>query len=64
MAKLINNSKVRLINKEKGFNTSQECLEQLPIALEVLLTKMQASAKKDGRKTVMVRDIPADLFMW
>jgi histone H3/H4 len=55
-------SKVKSFIKANGeCNTSGETIEALSKAIEaVLLTAIQ-NAKADGRKTVMARDIPANV---
>jgi len=58
---LIVTSKVKKYIKEKGgCNTSAETIEALSEAVEKLCTRGLESAKSDGRKTVMARDIGAD----
>ena len=55
---LIVTSKVKKFIKEKGgFNTSAETIDVLSRAVERLCQKGVDSAKSDGRKTVMDRDI-------
>ena len=55
---LIVTSKVKKYIKEKGgMNTSSETVETLSKAIEQLCQKGIDSAKADGRKTVMARDI-------
>ena len=54
-------SKVKKLIKEKGgCNTSAETIETLSKAVERLCEKGGDSAKADGRKTVMARDIVID----
>jgi histone H3/H4 len=58
---LVVTSKVKKFIKEKGgCNTSAETIDQLSKAMEVLCNKGVESAKADGRKTVMARDINID----
>lgn len=58
---LVVTSKVKKHIKEKfGFNTSSETIEVLSKAIEALCEKGSDSAKADGRKTVMARDIVID----
>ena len=55
---LVVTSKVKKFIKEHGdCNTSAETLEVLSKAVERLCQKGVESAKSDGRKTVMARDI-------
>jgi histone H3/H4 len=55
---LIVTSKVKKYIKEKGgMNTSAETVDILSKAVEQLCQKGIDSAKADGRKTVMARDI-------
>ena len=54
-------SKVKKYIKEKGgCNTSSDTIEQLSKAVGKLCMKGAESAKSNGRKTVMDRDIPVD----
>jgi histone H3/H4 len=58
---LVVTSKVKKYIKEKyGFNTSAETIEILSKAIEALCEKGSETAKADGRKTVMARDIVID----
>ena len=58
---LVVTSKVKKIIKEKGdMNTSAATVEVLSKAIEKLCMKGIESAKADGRKTVMDRDIIID----
>jgi histone H3/H4 len=58
---LVVTSKVKKYIKDKGgFNTSSETVEVLSKAVEALCEKGIESAKADGRKTVMARDIVID----
>lgn len=58
---LVVTSKVKKLIKENGgCNTSSETLEILSKAVEQLCQKGVESAKADGRKTVMARDIVID----
>lgn len=58
---LIVTSKVKKYIKEKGqMNTSAETVDVLSKAVERLCEKGIESAKADGRKTVMARDIVID----
>jgi histone H3/H4 len=58
---LVVTSKVKKFIKEKGgCNTSAETIDQLSKAVEALCAKGIESAKADGRKTVMARDIQID----
>jgi histone H3/H4 len=58
---LVVTSKVKKFIKDKGgFNTSSETVEVLSKAVEALCEKGIESAKADGRKTVMARDIVID----
>lgn len=55
---LVVTSKVKKFIKEKGgCNTSSETVEVLSKAIEQLCLRGIESAKSDGRKTVMARDI-------
>lgn len=58
---LVVTSKVKKLIKEKGeMNTSAATVEILSKAVEKLCLKGIESAKADGRKTVMDRDIIID----
>jgi histone H3/H4 len=58
---LVVTSKVKKFIKDKGdCNTSAETIEVLSKAVEALCQKGMESAKADGRKTVMARDIVID----
>jgi len=58
---LVVTSKVKKLIKEKGdMNTSAETIAVLSQAIERLCLKGVESAKADGRKTVMSRDIVID----
>ncbi len=58
---LVVTSKIKKIIKEKGeMNTSAATIEVLSKAVERLCLKGIESAKADGRKTVMDRDIIID----
>lgn len=58
---LVVTSKVKKFIKEKGeMNTSAETVDVLSKAIERLCQKGIESAKADGRKTVMARDIIID----
>ncbi len=58
---LVVTSKVKKFIKEKGdMNTSAETIEILSKAIEQLCIRGIDSAKADGRKTVMARDIIID----
>lgn len=58
---LVVTSKVKKFIKEKGeMNTSAETIDVLSKAIERLCQKGVESAKADGRKTVMARDIIID----
>ena len=58
---LVVTSKVKKIIKESGdCNTSAETIQVLSDAVEKLCRKGVDSAKSDGRKTVMARDIQID----
>ena len=58
---LVVTSKVKKYIKETGgCNTSSETIEVLSKAVERLCQKGLDSAKSDGRKTVMARDIVID----
>ncbi len=58
---LVVTSKVKKFIKEKGeMNTSAETVDILSKAIEQLCTRGIESAKADGRKTVMARDIVID----
>ncbi len=58
---LVVTSKVKKLIKEKGeMNTSAATVEVLSKAIEKLCMKGIESAKADGRKTVMDRDIIID----
>ncbi len=55
---LVVTSKVKKFIKEKGgCNTSSETVDVLSKAVEALCQRGIDSAKADGRKTVMARDI-------
>lgn len=58
---LVVTSKVKKLIKELGsMNTSAETIDVLSKAVERLCQKGIESAKSDGRKTVMARDIVID----
>lgn len=58
---LVVTSKVKKFIKENGdCNTSSETVDVLSKAVELLCKKGIDSAKADGRKTVMARDIVID----
>lgn len=58
---LVVTSKIKKFIKEKGeMNTSAETVDILSKAIEQLCTRGIESAKADGRKTVMARDIVID----
>ena len=58
---LVVTSKVKKLIKENGgCNTSSETVDILSQAVERLCRKGVESAKADGRKTVMARDIVID----
>ena len=58
---LVVTSKVKKFIKEKGeMNTSAETIDMLSKAIERLCARGIESAKADGRKTVMARDIIID----
>lgn len=58
---LVVTSKVKKYIKENGeCNTSAETIESLSQAVEALCRRGIESAKADGRKTVMARDISID----
>ena len=58
---LVVTSKVKKFIKESGdCNTSSETIETLSKAVEALCRRGVESAKSDGRKTVMARDIIID----
>lgn len=58
---LVVTSKIKKLIKEKGqMNTSAETIDVLSKAIEQLCQKGIDSAKNDGRKTVMARDIVID----
>jgi histone H3/H4 len=58
---LVVTSKVKKYIKEKGqMNTSAETVDILSKAIEQLCNRAIDSAKADGRKTVMARDINID----
>jgi histone H3/H4 len=58
---LVVTSKVKKYIKEKaGFNTSAETIAVLSQAIQRLCDRGVESAKSDGRKTVMARDINID----
>ena len=58
---LVVTSKVKkFIKDESGCNTSAETVEVMSKAVEQLCKKGVESAKSDGRKTVMARDIIID----
>ncbi|MBS1982682.1 MAG: hypothetical protein JST16_00805 [Bdellovibrionales bacterium] len=54
-------SKVKSFIKEKGeCNTSAETIEAISKVVEKVLSSAIQSAKSDGRKTVMARDVSPD----
>ncbi len=58
---LVVTSKVKKFIKDKGdCNTSSETVDVLSKAVEKLCARGIESAKADGRKTVMARDIILD----
>ena len=58
---LVVTSKVKKLIKDQGqMNTSAETIDVLSKAIERLCAKGIDSAKADGRKTVMARDIVID----
>jgi histone H3/H4 len=58
---LVVTSKIKKYIKEKGdCNTSAETIDVLSKAIEQLCQRGIDSAKADGRKTVMARDIVID----
>jgi histone H3/H4 len=58
---LVVTSKVKKFIKDKGgCNTSAETIAKLSKAVQQLCEKGIESAKSDGRKTVMDRDIQSD----
>lgn len=58
---LVVTSKVKKFIKEKaGMNTSAETVDVLSKAVQALCDRGVESAKNDGRKTVMARDINID----
>lgn len=58
---LVVTSKVKKYIKEKAqMNTSAETIDVLSKAIEALCNRGIESAKNDGRKTVMARDINID----
>lgn len=58
---LVVTSKVKKFIKEQGqMNTSAETVDILSKAVEALCRRGIESAKADGRKTVMARDIVID----
>ncbi len=58
---LVVTSKVKKYIKDKGgCNTSAETIDVLSKAVQALCDKGMESAKADGRKTVMARDIIID----
>jgi histone H3/H4 len=58
---LVVTSKVKKFIKDNGnCNTSSETVDVLSKAVELLCKKGVDSAKADGRKTVMARDIVID----
>lgn len=58
---LVVTSKVKKFIKEMGqCNTSAETIDQLSKAVEALCRRGVESAKADGRKTVMARDIQVE----
>ena len=58
---LVVTSKVKkFIKEDSGCNTSSETVDILSKAVELLCKKGVESAKADGRKTVMARDIVID----
>ncbi|MES2768364.1 MAG: hypothetical protein V4596_04395 [Bdellovibrionota bacterium] len=58
---LVVTSKVKKYIKEKAtYNTSSETVDVLSKAVQALCDRGIESAKNDGRKTVMARDINID----
>ena len=58
---LVVTSKIKKMIKEVGdCNTSSETIQVLSDAVEQLCKRGIESAKSDGRKTVMARDVQAD----
>jgi histone H3/H4 len=58
---LVVTSKVKKFIKENGdCNTSSETIDVLSKAVEALCRKGIDSAKADGRKTVMARDVDVE----
>lgn len=58
---LVVTSKVKKFIKENGgCNTSSETIDVLSNAVKILCQKGVDQAKKDGRKTVMARDISVE----
>lgn len=58
---LVVTSKVKKYIKDKAqMNTSAETIDVLSKAIEALCNRGIESAKNDGRKTVMARDINID----
>jgi histone H3/H4 len=58
---LVVTSKVKTFIKENGeCNTAAETIEAVSKAVEKILTEAIQSAKAQGRKTVMARDVRSD----
>ena len=60
LGKFIKNEMKKFIKEKGEMNTSAETIDMLSKAIERLCTKGIESAKADGRKTVMARDIIID----
>ena len=56
---LVVTSKVKkYIKEKKGFNTSGATIGALSAAVQKICDQAISNAEKDGRKTVMDRDVP------
>jgi len=59
MDRLVVTSKIKaVIKKNANLNTSSGAIEELSERVHDLVTRAIASARADGRQTVMDRDIP------
>lgn len=58
---LVVTSKVKKVGKDVGFNTSSEVITVLSDLVKTAYLKGMAAAKRDGRRTVMARDVQPHL---
>lgn len=54
---LVTTNRIKELNRAKGFNTSAEVSQQLTDFIENVLHLAHVNAIKEGRKTIMGRDI-------